>query len=236
MKSIGIIGGMGPLATYDLFGKIIKNTDAKKDQDHVHIYIDNNTEIPDRTSAILGKGESPVPQLVRSAIKLESLGADALVMPCNTAHYFYEDIVKYIHIPMIHMPKETAVEVKKSEYRKVGILATEGTYKSGIYQKAFDEEAVEYIVPSAEEQKVIMSVIYDGIKSSNYNIDLEGFYSLLDSMLNQGAEAFVLACTELPLAFEVFNIDYPNIDPTDILAKKAVKFAMKGKSNPVENY
>src|SRR5690554_1747344 len=105
MKSIGIIGGMGPLATCDLFGKIINNTNARIDQDHIHVYIDNNTEIPDRTAAILYGGKSPVAQLVRSAIKLESMGADALIMPCNTAHYFYDEVIKYVNIPMIHMPK-----------------------------------------------------------------------------------------------------------------------------------
>ncbi|NLL81731.1 MAG: amino acid racemase [Tissierellia bacterium] len=225
MKSIGIIGGMGPLATCDLFGKIINNTNARIDQDHIHVYIDNNTEIPDRTAAILYGGKSPVAQLVRSAIKLESMGADALIMPCNTAHYFYDEVIKYVNIPMIHMPKETAREIKANKYKKVAILATEGTLQSGIYQKAFDEEEINYLIPSESQQKPIMKIIYDGIKAGNYGIDIRDFYDVLDDMFDKGAEAVVLACTELPLAFDKFEIDYPNIDPTEILAKAAIRFA-----------
>ena len=225
MKSVGIIGGMGPLATCDLFNKIISNTSASKDQEHIHVYIDNNTEIPDRTAAVLHGGESPVPQLVSSAIKLELIGADVLIMPCNTAHYIYDEFIKYVNITMIQMPKETAKEIKASKYKKVAILATEGTLQSGIYQKAFDEEEVNYIIPSESQQKPIMKIIYEGVKAGNYDIDIKDFYDVLDDMFDKGAEAVVLACTELPLAFEKFNIDYPNVDPTEILAKAAVKFA-----------
>ena len=121
MKSVGIIGGMGALATCDLFNKIISNTSASKDQEHIHVYIDNNTEIPDRTAAVLHGGESPVPQLVSSAIKLELIGADVLIMPCNTAHYFYDEFIKYVNIPMIQMPKETAKEIKASKYNQAYI-------------------------------------------------------------------------------------------------------------------
>ena len=95
-KSIGIIGGMGPLATCDLMEKIIRNTKAACDQDHLHLYVDCNTEIPDRTKAILGEGQSPAPEMITSAGKLIGMGADLLMMPCNTAHYFYEELAQAV--------------------------------------------------------------------------------------------------------------------------------------------
>jgi aspartate racemase len=114
MKTIGMIGGMGPLATVHLFERIVLRTKAEKDQDHIRIIIDNNTNIQDRTKAILGYGESPVKELVGSAKMLEKSGADFLIMPCNTAHYFIDHIKKNIKIPFINMPvsKDNAMPKK----------------------------------------------------------------------------------------------------------------------------
>jgi len=130
--NIGIIGGMGPLATADLFRKIICMTKAASDQEHIHIVIDNNTEIPDRTRAILYGGATPLPALARSALKLEVMGADLLLMACNTAHYFYDQMQPFIHVPMLHMPEETAFEVQRRGLTCVGLLATDGTCQTGI--------------------------------------------------------------------------------------------------------
>ncbi|WFA08344.1 amino acid racemase [Tissierella sp. Yu-01] len=230
-KSVGILGGMGPMATCDLFHKIISHTNASHDQEHIHIYIDNNTSIPDRTRAILYGGKSPINQLVKSAIKLQMMGSDFLIMPCNTAHYFYDEIIKYIDIPMLNMPDETAIEIRTRGYNKVGILATEGTLQSEIYQKSMGKEEIEYIIPSIDQQKFIMEVIYDGIKAGNYNIDLTNFNKVLGDLFDKGAETVILACTELPLAFEKFNINYPNIDATDVLARATVRFATENSLN-----
>ena len=127
MKTVGIIGGMGPLATVDLFGKIVNLTDAKCDNDHIHILIDNNTYIPDRTSYILGDGENPIDELVKSAKRLKNMGADFLIMPCNTAHYFYNDIINNVSIPFINMIEETANYINNKNIKKVGLLSTTGT-------------------------------------------------------------------------------------------------------------
>lgn len=224
-KQVGIIGGMGPLATCDLMKKVIELTDAHSDQEHIHIYVDCNTQIPDRTAAILGKGPDPVPQMVRSAVKLQAMGADALIMPCNTAHYFYDRITPFVDIPILHMPQETAKEAKRQGIHTVGLLATDGTIQSGVYKKAFDGEGISVVTPSEEGQKAVMELIYDGIKGGNYKLDLTAFYRILDDLLSRGAETLILGCTELPIAFQVFSIDKPNIDPTSVLAAAAVKFA-----------
>ncbi len=227
-KSIGIIGGMGPAATCDLFLKIINSTEAPNDQSHIHVYIDNNTNILDRTAAIKGQGASPAPELVKSAVKLQAMGADALIMPCNTAHYFYDQITPYIDIPLIHMPRETAAYLHEKGYKKVGILATDGTIDSGVYHKALEEYGIEAVVPSSENQKVIMSLIYDYVKKNILQKDqlpVEAVMNVVDELRSMGAEACLMACTELPIAFQNMQATDGMVDPTQVLAEAAVKFA-----------
>lgn len=223
-KSIGIIGGMGPIATYDLFKKIIEKTDAKTDQEHIHIYIDCNTNIPDRTKAILGEGEDPVPEMVRSGVRLQSMGANVLVMPCNTAHYFYDRVTPFLDVPLLNMLKETAAEIKNRNIRKIGLLATDGTIKSGVYHKALADAGIDVVIPAAAKQVSIMNIIYNGVKASNWNIKLDRFYEALNELFDKGAEVLVLGCTELPIVFETFHIDKPAIDPTSVLADAAIRF------------
>jgi aspartate racemase len=223
-KSIGIIGGMGALATCDLFKKIIDMTDAKSDQEHIHIYVDCNTNIPDRTKAILQGGKDPVPEMVRSGVRLQSMGADVLVMPCNTAHYFYDKITPFFDIPLLNMLKETAKEIKKRKIRKIGLLATDGTIQSGVYHKALTDIGIDLVIPSPMQQTSVMDIIYNGVKASNRNININEFYGAIDKLFEKGAEVLVLGCTELPVAFKMFHIDRPAIDPTSVLAEAAIRF------------
>lgn len=225
MKTIGIIGGMGPLAAADLFTKITKLTAAKSDQEHVHVLVDSNTAIPDRTAAILSGGADPVPEMVRSALRLESMGADVLVMSCNTAHYFIDEVKKFTRLPMIHMLEETALEAKRLNYSRVGLLATEGTCRTGIYDRAFAGQGVELVKPDDAMEANIMHMIYQGIKAGLTQYPLEPIYQVLDSLKAQGAECFILGCTELPLAFDLYGIKAATIDPTEVLAKRAIVFA-----------
>ncbi|SKC83275.1 cysteate racemase [Maledivibacter halophilus] len=227
MKTIGILGGMGPLATADLFKKIIMMTDANSDNEHIPIIVENNTRIPDRTDYIINDGEDPTKYMIKSAIRLEMMGADVIIMPCNTAHYFYDEIIKYIKIPFINMIVETAKETKNLYPKgKIGLLATEGTCRAGIYDKVFKEYNLELIKPNPEKQKYVMKLIYD-IKKGKDNIDLKNFKSVLKELKNQGAEAFILGCTELPVAFEMFSIEEICIDPTKVLACSAIRYAGK---------
>lgn len=230
-KSIGIIGGMGSLATCDLFKKIITMTDAKSDQEHIHICIDCNTNIPDRTKAILGGGENPIPEMVRSGVRLQSMGADVLVMPCNTAHYFYDNITPFFDIPLLNMLQETVQEIQKRKIKKIGLLATDGTIESRVYHRALADGGIDLVIPSPIEQMSVMDVIYNGIKASNGNINLTEFYRTMDDLFEKGAEVLVLGCTELPVAFEQFHIDRPAIDPTAVLAAAAIRFVDKSLLN-----
>lgn len=222
-KTIGILGGMGPMATYDLGIKIVENTRAENDQEHVPVIIDCNTRIADRTAAILKGGADPRPEMIKSAKRLEAAGADFLVMPCNTAHYFYDDICDAVDIPVIHMPREVASRLKEKQIKKAAVLATDGTCQSGIYERALEEAGIEAVYPSDDMQKVIMSLVYDHVKAGNMefsDLDIDG---VVDDVKSKGAEIMILGCTELPLAFDIIGeTGLPTIDPTAELAKAAV--------------
>lgn len=224
-KSLGILGGMGPLATCDLMEKIIRSTKAERDQDNIHIYVDCNTNIPDRTAAILRGGVDPLPEMVKSAVRLQSMGADFLVMPCNTAHYFAERIQTFVDIPMLHMPLETAKHLREQGVKKAAVLATDGTIQSGIYDDALQREGIEPIHPNEREQLLVMSLIYDCVKAGKTCPFPEKVTALAQSLQERGAEVLILGCTELPIAFEQLKIAAPQADPTRILARAAVRFA-----------
>lgn len=222
-KIIGILGGMGPLATADLFRKIVELTDARADYEHIHIIIDNNASIPDRTKAILNGGENPVPAMVKSAKFLEDSKASLIVMPCNTAHYFIQEVQKEIHIPIINMITYTAQAVKNMNIDTVGLLATDGTCQSGIYHKALASLHIKTITPNVIQQKIIMDTIYLGVKGNDKSFIR---YSLLNEILQvmekDGAQGFILGCTELPLVYSNSWCDKLFLDPTAILAQKAI--------------
>ena len=223
-KTIGILGGMGPLATCDLFSKIIQITDASCDQEHVRICIDNNTEISDRTNAIIRHGKDPVPEMVKSAVRLQSFGADVLIMPCNTAHYFYDRILPFVDIPFLSMIDETAKVISDRGLRKVGLLATDGTLQTAVYEKAFKKRGISIMVPPPENQVHIMDLIYNGVKAGNKEIDTKPTKKTIEDLFRNGAQTLVLGCTELPVAFDLYGFDYPKTDPTLILASRAVQF------------
>ncbi len=223
-RTIGIIGGMGPLATVKLFEKIVLNTRADSDQDHPRTIIDSNTKIPDRTKNIVSDGESPTVELIESARCLERAGADFLTMPCNTAHYFMDEVLKEVEIPFIDMIKETVKTVKKDfGGSKVGLLSTDGTISSGVYSKELEKEGIEYILPSSESQKAIMELIYN-IKKGQYNNDLTKFFAVIDELHTQGVQTIILGCTELSVAADMYKLpDSVNyVDALVVLAREAI--------------
>lgn len=224
-KTIGIIGGMGPLATADLFRKIILNTKAGCDQEHIKVLIDNNTDIPDRTACIINNGLDPVPQLTKSALSLWAMGAQLLVMPCNTAHFFYPRIQKAVEIPVLHMIDITANTLAQKGIKKAGLLATDGTLESGIYQNSFQNTNMELLVPNKADQAAIMDMIYHGVKAGKADYDATRAKETMADLLDKGAEILILGCTELPLAMEMYSLDFPACDPTLELARHAIQEA-----------
>lgn len=228
-KTIGILGGMGPAATADLMMKIVNMTDAACDQEHIPMIIDSNTRIPDRTAAIKGTGESPVAEMLASARRLENAGADFIIVPCNTAHYFLPGIEDEISIPIVRMPVETANLLKQKGVKTAAVLATEGTYLSGQYDKVLSDKGIRTLNPSPEQQEKLMSLIYDYIKkgiTDPSELPRDEISEIVEDLKSQGAEALLLACTELPLAFEIMDLyDECCVDPTAVLAVAAIREA-----------
>lgn len=228
-KTIGIIGGMGPAATADLMKKITDMTDAVCDQEHIHLLIDSNTNIPDRTAAILHGGTDPVPELLASAKRLEAAGADYLIMPCNTAHWFLQTLESKVSVPFLNMPDETARLLSERGVKTAAVLATDGTVQSGLYEAALSAYDIRAIYPDDNRQKTVMSLIYDYIKKGILDpakLPRDEINDLCDDLRTKGAEALLLACTELPVAFSIMGIYAEDcIDPTAVLAGAAIKAA-----------
>lgn len=224
-KAIGIIGGMGPLATADLFRKIVLHTRASCDQEHLRVYIDCNTNIPDRTAALLSGGADPTPELVSSARGLERQGAEVLIMPCNTAHGFYDAVQAAVEVPVLHMVRLTARALTGRGVRTAGLLATDGTVRTGIYQRTFAGTGVELLTPGEEDQQAVMDMIYQGVKAGRRDYDPSKARRAMEALLARGAQTLILGCTELPLAVEQYGLDFPVTDPTLELALEAIRAA-----------
>lgn len=226
-KTLGIIGGMGPLATVKLFKKIVLKTDADCDQEHIHILIDNNTQIPSRPNFIMdSRNENPKHELIKSAKKLESIGADFLVMPCNTAHYFYNDIIEVINIPFLNMIDLTLKHLEENYpyIRKIGLLSTEGTIQAKIYDQVFKSSHIEILKPDVKEQSYINDLI-SSVKQGITDHNLNSFYETIDNMNNQGVELFIAACTEISVALDLYELKGTFLDPLDILTSNAIKLS-----------
>ena len=216
---------MGPLATADLFEKIVGHTKAACDQEHLHVVIDSNTNIPDRTAALLHGGADPLPELVKSAGRLEKMGADVLIMPCNTAHNYYDGIAAAVSVPVLHMVRLTAQALVERGVKKAGLLATDGTVRTGIYQKSFAGSGVELLTPDEAGQRAVMEMIYQGVKAGDMAFDAQPARQAMERLLAAGAEVLILGCTELPLAVKLYGIALPAVDPTLELALEAIRFA-----------
>ena len=227
-RTLGIIGGMGPLATANLFNKIVLKTEAKSDQDHIHILIDNNIAIPDRTAYLVGDGDNPLEELVKSAKRLENMGADFLIMPCNTAHYFYQEIKDVINIAFLNMIEETVMHIKEKypTSKKVGLLATDGTVQSKIYDLYFNKENIEMINLEENSQKSIMNIIYS-VKAGKNQIPLEDIYSAIDELKGKGADVVILGCTELSVVNEKHDLKGNIVDALNVITERAIQFAGK---------
>lgn len=223
-KVVGIIGGMGPAATALLFQKLIEYTDAKVDSEHMHIVIDNNTTIPDRTSAIIKGDHAPAECICESGKKLEEYGAELILIPCNTSHYFYQYIQEKLHIPVVNMIAETAKECFSKGYRTVGVLATTGTSSTKIYDRELEKYGISAIYPDAVGQENVMKIIYDQVKAGKPG-DVSVVEKTLSKMYGEGAQAFILGCTELPMVLKDGYLGYRFIDSLDVLARRAVEIA-----------
>ena len=226
-KVLGVIGGMGPLATQLFYRQIVERTDASCDQEHLNMIILNHAAMPDRTAAILSGDTEPLFRLLLTdAQKLEEMGAAAIAIPCNTSHYFADRMQCRLSIPIIHMIREAASAAAARGVQKVGILATDGTVRSGLYQDACRAAGLVPAVPSPDKQKLVMKIIYDGVKGGN-PVDYNDFIAVEGDLAAQGCQTAILACTELSCFKERYHLPEFYLDAMEVLALRSIEYCGK---------
>lgn len=223
-KILGVIGGMGPEATAYFYEEVIAHTKALRDQDHIDMVILSHASMPDRTAAInTGEHEALLVSMKGEIEKLEKCGAGNIAIPCNTSHYFIDRIQAMTDIPVINMIDETAKAIAEGEIKvkKVGILATDGAVKTGLYQKACTKYGLESDIPDPEYQKKVMSLIYDDIKAGKLG-DEDKFHAAVSNLQEKGCNVIILACTELSVYKKHHKVPVHCVDALDILVKESI--------------
>lgn len=226
--TIGILGGMGPLATVDLFGKIVQATPARTDQDHLPIVVYSDPRVPDRTDALLYGGEDPTPWLIHGARQLAGMGADFIVVPCNTAHAFFERVQPHVDRPLLSMIDSAADTIRERypDARTVGLLATSGTIRSGIYQQALQSRGIDTIVPDDEVQQQYVMPAIQAVKAGEpHESSTAWLVEAARSLEARGAQVILAACTEIPVVLQQRHLSLPLVDATESLAHRAVATA-----------
>jgi aspartate racemase len=220
---------MGPAATADFYQKLIRATPAQADQDHLQVLIFSNPQIPDRTAAIRGEGPDPLPVLVASAEVLVQGGADFLVIPCVTAHVYYDALQRAVNVPFLHLVGETVTAVLNQHpgVRCLGLLATSGTLQSRLFESFFEPRGLVLLTPNAEIQdSAVMPAIYR-LKTGEQDAGPRRLIlEAADHLQRRGAEAIIAGCTEIPLVLHEGDLPIPLIDPTLFLAQAAVRMAL----------
>jgi aspartate racemase len=231
-QTVGVLGGMGPAATVDFLAKIIAATPAERDQDHLHVLVDCNPQVPDRSAFLRSQGQDPRPSLIAMAKGLEKSGASFLVMPCNTAHAFSEDIRAAVAIPLVDWPSVVADAVLAAGVKRAGILASTGTIFADIYRIPLEARRIQCVVPTASRQADVMRSIYgiEGIKhlGPQSPVAKHDLMAGVDDVVGQGATALILACTEFSLfgARGQLEVSVPVFDASEIVARHVVSRAL----------
>ncbi len=219
---LGVLGGLGPIATIFFMNMLYDKTAVKRDQDNIDMVVMQHSSIPDRTAYITGKSlDSPYEYLLRDALDLCDLGCTHICMTCNTSHYFYKSLVKNIDIPFINMVEETMLECRKRKFKKIGVMATKGTIYAELYRDKSDMS--EYFYPNDVIQKDITSLIYDFVKAGKIS-GLDKFNSIIDYFKDKGCDGIILGCTELSIIASKYNMDLDGylVDSMNVLGNKII--------------
>ncbi len=225
-ECIGILGGMGSAATVHLFQQIVKNTGAKGDGEHIPVIVYNNTQIPDRTAAIFNQGPSPLPHLIEGACFLERANVSRIVIPCVTAHHYFDKIVHEVNIPVAHLLRETLEFVieKYPAITRLGLLATSGTLKTKLFSDLFSSRSRDIVIPAPAQQERVMEAIYgsQGIKNGHLKSSRKILLQVIQHLARRGAQAVIAGCTEIPLVIKAEHLTLPYIDPLLVIARKLI--------------
>lgn len=225
-KIIGILGGMGPMASVDMFQKFVQSTPANCDQAHIPIIISSIPDIPDRSKYLLENGEDPFPFLLKYATNLQQAGATCIVIACNTAHFWFQKLKE--HLPQVHMISmidATCNEILESKCKKIGILATNATLQTQLYKQKIEQLGLEYLQPSENNQQNVMKSIYL-YKSGQVTEAIQLMRIERDRLLEQGVDTIIMGCTEVPLilAEDAKIIPKFYVDATQVLVNQAISW------------
>jgi len=224
-KVVGVLG-LAPQATYDFYHKFVAANPAKKDWQYIRVIIDVNTKIPSRGRCLELGETTPVPQMRSAILNLNKAGADFVVIPCNTAHYFYDDVVRDLGVPVMNILEETYKCVMKlrPKIKKLGLLASRNTVKFRLYEKFFDKVNVRIMTPQSEQEAVYQAI--ETVKSGRLYVKTKNEMKYLcEGMVAKGAEGIILGCTEISLIIREGDLEVPVYDSNEILARAAVRKA-----------
>lgn len=231
-KLLGILGGLGPMSSAYLYKMITEHTKADCDQDHINIVLNSRSSTPDRTDYILGRSkDSPLPYMIEDACRLEKYGADGIIIACNTAHYFIDEVRRAVSVPVPSIIYETVDFLRKSGFKKPGILATVGTISSGAYQDKCRALGLDYGLPSDESQNKLMNIIYSCVKCGK-PASRDDFLAVSDELAASGCDCLILGCTELSVLADELSLygdsAVPYItDSLEVLACFSIAFCGK---------
>lgn len=220
---MGVLGGMGPAATVDFMARMLALTPAEKDQDHIHLLVDQDPTVPNRQDGLRGDGEDPGPHLAAMARRLEAAGCDLLVMPCNTAHAYQAHIEVATSIPFVSIIDATLDAAGTGAC--VGIMATTGCVDSGVFQSALQARDMACVMPTGEEARAATALAFDIKRGRKGAAEKAAAVRLAGALHERGATLIVAACTEIPLVLEQADLDVPLLSSTDELAKRVIAMA-----------
>lgn len=231
MYKLGVIGGMGPLATVKFYDKIVLNTEAHNDNEHIDLIVLNHSTMPDRTKCIIENKDTEFLNEIKKDLEiLERIGIDVVAIPCNTSHYFYDEFKNFTNLKIINMIEETILEIKRRGIKKVSVFGTLGTLNSKVYNKYAKENGIEVKELSLEDKKTVMDIIYK-IKETN-NLESKDFVEILNRYCNDKTIG-IIACTELSLLDIPENLN--TIDALDVLVNKSIEYSGAKIKNKYKN-
>lgn len=225
MKVLGVIGGLGPMATAYFLELMTGMTNVASDQEHIPVIVNSIPQTPDRTAFILDhKEKSPLKNMVEAGTKLKQVGAEYIAIPCVTAHYFYHELEEQIGLPIISLLEKVREQFENNGIKKVGLLATTGTIESRIVQNALQNKGIQTVLPDSGQQAIVMKIIYEQIKAGK-PVEIEKFMEVEDKLKEKGAQKLLLGCTELSLLKRDFQLRDENVDVLEILAAAAIEYS-----------
>lgn len=225
--TLGILGGLGPASGVYFAQMLVEHTRAERDQEHLNFLLSSRADTPDRTEYILGRTKNdPSPVMISEVERLVSAGADAIAIPCNTAHYFYDRIAEVSCVPILNIIDLTVEFCQSAGAKTIGVLATEGTVASGAYEKVCQSAGVSYLTCTECQQATVSRIIYDEIKRGR-DPDLEALLGIIRHLIERGADVVILGCTELSLLKRSLPSELPLVDSLEVLALCAIRLCGK---------